>query len=389
MTNTTGKWFDHAVDQGASWLLRSGIQNREGEPRARGGVNAWYDPARHRYAFVYSEITGYYLTALAYLNAVGLAPDYLQAARSAGDWLTDEARDREAGWFRCRYEVDRSSFVERGYAFDDAMVLNGLVNLLRATNDTKYRVASEDAALSLVRGWQHQDGSFEPYKPPDADSRAVVRPWSKQPGSFMAKHAIGLLNASDLTGNMEMREGAISACDRALLWQQPDGRFITSEPDGRTHLHPHLYSCEGLWAAGTMIGREDYLTAATRGVRWALDNQLPSGGVPRFLTDGAFNACERTDVTSQTLRLGSVLVGEGRLPERYAANLGRAAERLRTFWCSEGEPQERGGFRFGFQSNGLAADHVNSWCTMFSVQALSVFSRLQSGTPGLDWRLLV
>src|SRR3989338_3442009 len=53
------------------WMTKSGIQNEAGEHA--GGFNGWYDIDRKTYPFVYSEITGYGITTLLFMNSLKVA----------------------------------------------------------------------------------------------------------------------------------------------------------------------------------------------------------------------------------------------------------------------------------------------------------------------------
>ena len=54
----------------ARWLSESGIQHRDRDPKLNGGVAAWYEADKRLYPFLYSEITGYALSAWCFLNKV-------------------------------------------------------------------------------------------------------------------------------------------------------------------------------------------------------------------------------------------------------------------------------------------------------------------------------
>ena len=57
---------NNAILSAKDWLVNSGIQNTKGDEI--GGFNAWYDLGANEYSYVYSEITGYGITTLLFLN---------------------------------------------------------------------------------------------------------------------------------------------------------------------------------------------------------------------------------------------------------------------------------------------------------------------------------
>ena len=59
------KILDQAINNSISWLTKSGIQNSQNRKKIlSGSVNAWYDPVKKKYSFVYSEINGYFMTMI-------------------------------------------------------------------------------------------------------------------------------------------------------------------------------------------------------------------------------------------------------------------------------------------------------------------------------------
>jgi hypothetical protein len=376
--------LERAVREATRWMLHSGIQDDgSGLPEAAGGFHAWFDADARRYAFVYSEITGYAITMLSYLHH--RSPDglFLESARRAANYLVERASDPESGFFRCRLDTTRGGWMPRTYAFDEAMILNGLASLLRLGDEPRYRQSAEACARRLIERWQREDGSFEPARSLSPDD-VLDKPtkWSRQAGTFQVKNAIGLLNFAELTGAMDGGDVARKTCDWALGRQEESGRFTTSRFDGSVHLHPHCYTAEGLWSVGKILGRNDYIAAAARAVRWALERQLPSGGFARIVTGEGVNCHERADITAQVLRLTVLLVADGHLEEHRLEAVARGLSHLLTFQRAEGAPEERGGFIFGFQDDGARANHVNAWCTMFSLQVMDLYLRCQRG--GID-----
>ena len=62
------KNIDRALKQSIHWLEKSGIQNSLNKKNLlSGSVNAWYDPQKKKYSFVYSEINGYFMTMMVFL----------------------------------------------------------------------------------------------------------------------------------------------------------------------------------------------------------------------------------------------------------------------------------------------------------------------------------
>ena len=152
-------------------------------------------------------------------------------------------------------------------------------------------------------------------------------------------------------------------CRHALTLQQPDGRFVTNQGNGSTHLHPHLYSAEGLLFAGEKMREKRFIDAAERAVSWAFENQAENGGLNAFFS-GKWNQSQRSDVLAQLLRLALALKAKGRLEGVANENISRLGERLLQF------QHKSGGFLYGKDLDLKERNCVNAWCTMFALQAL-------------------
>jgi len=86
----------------ADWLLNSGIQSQSINPQQKGGVAAWHEINKRIYPFLYSEITGYALSAYMFMNRIYPDANWLEAAGSAAEWLMSNAF-HPLGGVRTRY----------------------------------------------------------------------------------------------------------------------------------------------------------------------------------------------------------------------------------------------------------------------------------------------
>ena len=62
----------------------------------------------------------------------------------------------------------------------------------------------------------------------------------------------------------------------------------------------------------------------------------------------------------------------GRMEAVYSDKLGRLVNKLADYQNKE-EGAQGGGFFYGTTLDGDQRDHLNSWCTMFAVQALIMY----------------
>ncbi len=106
------------------WLLGSGAQLAGGAHQ--GGVAGWLD-ARGQAEFVYLEITGYYLTTLAWLAEGGAGSVAVERGRAALDWLRDVTAGGELPPTRLYLSSAPDDWRNRAaFSFDLAMAARGV-----------------------------------------------------------------------------------------------------------------------------------------------------------------------------------------------------------------------------------------------------------------------
>lgn len=363
------------------WLLESGIQNTDENSNVYGSFNAWYDANEKLFSFAYSEITGYGISTLSYLNKLKRNGLLAERSKIAADWLVDKAYSANDAFF-CRFE--NGKFMDRFCTFDAGMCLKGLTSLYSATKDGKYLRISMKIADWMADKMQKKDGSFYTrYFKEKNQFEENGNKWSKQPGSFLAKASIGLLSLHKISGDEKYKEVARKICDFALKLQQEDGRFVTDNKDKSTFVHAHCYTVEGLMAAGAMLDEKKYVKSAVNALNWIIRHQMPSGGFPAYYTDNKFVNVESPDISSQIIRL-YLLMKNFRAIDGTSLdgmNLESGIKRIFDFQCMDNEKQAYGGFMSGkawFYPENKNAKHVNSWVTMFIVQAVNMYLNKES-----------
>ena len=130
----TKKNLKQSIIEAENWILLSGIQNSS--KKYFGSVNAWYDPKKKKYSFIYSEINGYFLTLMVYLYKRSKNKLYLKRAISSAKWLIKNTQKKNGG-FSCLTVIDKHSShnfkKDLIYSFDNGVILNGLCSLYKIT----------------------------------------------------------------------------------------------------------------------------------------------------------------------------------------------------------------------------------------------------------------
>lgn len=360
------------VNRLGHWLLRSGIQRLDGPDM--GAVYAWIDRARGRGSYLYSEITGYFMTLACHLARATGDSVWLTRAALAGDWIINCAMlDSGAVLTRKHLRDDASHPDEFCFQrelvvfFDCAMVGYGLLTLHRATADEKYLHAADAVGrFCLAHFLSQQAGSPRPIF--DAKNQ-VFRPeedrWSLHWGSFNLKSAMFFTELAHLTG--DGRYGAVvdGLLPRALQAQNENGRFGTTKTGSNTHLHPHNYTTEGLLYLAWKRARPDLLARAKSAIDFAFGFCLnPERGMVHAWPDPDYCAVRlRSDVVAQSLRCYYIvkqLDPDCRWPwEEYVPLLRQ---------CMDEFMFDDGGTSYGFDNDRRLLPHANAWCHFFNME---------------------
>lgn len=395
--------IDEAIAKAKSWLINSGIQNVDSKLlEVKGGFNSWYDVNNENYFYTYSEITGYAITNLLFLYEKEKKNIYLLRAILAAEWLLDKASHKSGG-VKTRYFFDRQN-APKDYdfssgvvhSFDNGIVLNGIIDLYSTTGESRYLKTGKMIGDLLVEIMQKEDGGLHAsYSHQEESFKNNEEKWSSQSGSFHEKVVMGLLKLYEATKEEKYKNAAIKLSNYALKFQEADGRFITYKKEGDTHLHPHSYSAEGLVFAGLYLNNKTYLQSAAKAVKWALDHQMENDGIPSMYVNNKKVSAERSDVLAQTLRLGIIMRSLNLLEEKYEEKLHKLAQRLISFQCESDDVRQNGGFLYGvdveYRNNLQASEknHINSWCTMFALQALTYYKEFFEGNFVFDRNKLI
>lgn len=328
------------------WLLEGPAQRRDG-PHA-GAIAGVLDSSDDAPAYVYPEITGYYLQWLAWRALAGTPRATLaHRAQAAQSWLARWARDSVP---RTRvYLAPRDDWRNgASFQFDLAMVLRGVASAAAAG------LLVPDAALvarldALLLALRLADGTLAACRASDGATPLPQR-WSTEQGAFLAKAAAGILAAAPLPGvSRALVEAAQRTLDRAM-------HDLTACPHAEAH--PLLYAMEG-WLAQAGDARGRAALGHTAVLLTGLLATRDAAGTPReHAGDGGQ---PRNDVLAQALRAGTMLAAlcvEGAPPRATLAAMGDTLA-LRV--------APGGALPFAAAT---VTREWNVWATMFAEQAL-------------------
>jgi hypothetical protein len=363
------------------WLLYSDIRIKKG--REKGALYGWKNLNNGSFPFIYSEITGYAITCFCWIASRLGNQVALEAAIEASDWII---RNMHSNLLVARRPASSNKPIDLSnlfYSFDNSMILIGLLSLYKLTKkDDLLRLAKKMTEALIDRFFDGEklvprlDNSFNPIKP--SREKGMLK-WSTIAGPYHCKLSIGLLELSRLTNNQKYVRISDSLCDYAKRLQKSNGQFITNPGSDVVYLHPQLYACEGLIYSGVKQSNESHYTAGLNGIRWAMKHiSFKNGGLFRETGE---DPVEQSDCTAQLLRL--LILCQRQLEKsikrcELSYIIERLHLRLLDFYIPAGEAQ-------GAMNYQIAEDTACSWCTMFSMQALSLWETKDSYPNWLDY----
>jgi hypothetical protein len=336
-----------AVERIEDWLLHSAIQLDNGPHR--GGIAGWLD-CDGKPEFVYLEITGYYLTAMAWLSSgAASSPENIATAHSrarlAAGWIATVLQREAAPPTRLYLSGHSADWRNNAvFSFDIAMAARGVAATRQLPGWHERRRALAGMCTMLNRICSGADVMVS-HELVAGDESTMPDRWSTRPGAHHLKAAAAVLRLPKWIVGDAMIAVAQRTCTH---WASS---FEDEWPC--QELHAVLYALEGMLIRGT--ARDD-LGAAERTFARLMELQGSDGTLPETVAGGTV----RSDVLAQALRVGLLLRGRQCLTAPvWTDRLDRLTDALLGFIRPDG------GVLF-------SADQSisNTWCAMFAHQAL-------------------
>ena len=303
-----------------------------------------------------TEITGYAVGTLVYMHSATGDAAYLERAVETARFLTRTAWDSASRTFPFEYP-DTAKLT---YFFDCGIIIRGLLAVWRATRDREFLDSSLACGHSMLADFNSGTDFHPILRLPGKEPLARDARWSRSPGCYQLKSALGWYELAEETGDARLRtayEGLLAA---AIASHREFLPGHAEEARVMDRLHAYCYFLEALlpYARRNPFAEEFGWGVATVG-------RLLHEIAPSFA---------RSDVYAQLLRL--------RLFEIVPLDLEKAeieAHELAVFQSADPDIRVRGGFHFG-RKDGSMLPYINPVSTAFALQALEMWRRRRSGT---------
>jgi hypothetical protein len=287
---------------------------------------------------------------------------YLSAASRAGNFLR-YIWDKRLGVFPFEHsegEPEREGFA---YFFDSGIIVRGLLRLYWTTGGSEWLEAAKACGCSMRENFAAGDSEYHPIlRLPGKEPASRTAHWSRMPGCYQLKSALGWLDLHKDTGDgdylawyEELLAASLKTHDSFLPGARGDGIM--------DRLHAYCYFLEAILPR---VERPEVAAVLASGVGKVIEHMRAVE--TQFL---------RSDVCAQLLRLQMLAdrAGVALIDRLTASNL---AATIRTFQLSNPDLRIHGGFFFARRGEKLQP-HVNPVSTVFSLQALLMWRQFLDG----------
>ena len=361
-----------------TWLLSSGLLISDTKDENCGAVHSFYDGKKKEYGFLYTEITGYYLSALRFLYEIEKSEKYVEYSRLSADWLVG-IYDKYGGIIQ-GLSTDQSK-QELVYSFDTAVCAKGLMDNFVMTGDEKYLKYAKKMVTCLVDEALDDDGSVRPFKNLNTNEFTESNDvWYKQKGCFHIKTAIPILQLYQITKDKRLLEYAIRICDTYSNFQNSDGSFSLHRNNRIINLHTQCYALEGLLYAYIATKNTKYFESCNKALLWCAKKIGSDGSIDLW-----FNTKFKSKSSYAIAQVIRLMVLSDKINKNN--NSKKYVNKLYSFLISlqalNPDPKINGAFIEEFYKSIFGwkkRQKLNSWASMFALQALYWFDNYEKIT---------
>jgi len=350
-----------------NWLLNSGIFVSESSDQNFGGVHSFYDEKNKQFAFLYPEITGYYSSTMRFLYEHEKNEKYIDFAKASCNWLIDLYEEHGGIIQGISPQGVTKKYV---YSFDTGICSKGLLDCYMISKDNKFLEYAQKLNNWILSDTIENNGIVKPVKNLETNKFEIDdKVWYKKSGCLHIKLTIPLLQIYKITNDETSLNAAKKIANSIIHFQQSNGSILLHQNSKVINLHTMLYALEGLIYAYNVTKDETYLNSCKKAIIWC-ENQIQFDGSIDLWFNSKYHSKSSYPI-GQLIRLKILLA---KLEQK---NLEQTLEKLESILLSlQAQNTDKfvnGGFyeEFGKSIFGWKKTlKVNSWASMFSLQAL-------------------
>ena len=368
-----------------NWLLESGICVSNSSDQNHGGVHSFFDEKKNEFAFLYPEITGYFISTMRFLYEHEKNEKFVKLAKASSNWLI-QLYEKHGGIIQ---GISRQGVPQKlAYSFDTGICSKGLLDCFAITKEEKFLEYAKKLNQWILNETIENNGFVKPTKNLQTNEfEEDTNVWYKRYGCLHIKLTIPLLQQYMITKNESLLETATKIADSISAYQNDDGSIFLHTDSKIINLHTMCYALEGLIHTYMITRNEDYISRCKKAITWC-DQQVQDDGS----IDLWFNSKHHSKSSypiAQLIRL-KILVAK-----LDGSSLDETVRRLESFLLSlqaqNDDTKINGGFYEEFNKSVFGWKKtlkVNSWASMFSLQALYWLENFSSIDLNDEYELL-
>ena len=377
--------MDPSYEMTRNWLLKSGIFVSDSSDHNYGGVYSFFDEEKNEFAFLYPEITGYFISTMRFLYEHEKNEKFVKLAKASSKWLI-RLYEEYGGIIQgiSTYGVPQKYV----YSFDTGICSKGLLDCFAITKEEKFLEYAKKLNQWILNETIENNGFVKPTKNLQTNEfEEDTNVWYKRSGCLHIKLTIPLLQQYMITKNESLLETATKIADSISAYQNDDGSIFLHTDSKIINLHTMCYALEGLIHTYMITRNEDYISRCKKAITWC-DQQVQDDGS----IDLWFNSKHHSKSSypiAQLIRL-KILVAK-----LDGSSLDETVRRLESFLLSlqaqNDDTKINGGFYEEFNKSVFGWKKtlkVNSWASMFSLQALYWLENFSSIDLNDEYELL-
>ena len=352
-----------------NWILSSGLVVSDSNNENFGGVHSYYDEKQNNYGFLYPEITGYFLSALNFLNNIDSNPKYIELSKNSVNWLMS-IDQKYGGIIQGIYQKDSEK--KLAYSFDTGICVTGILDCYKLTKEVKYLNFAQKL-LSWIRDEAVQNnGLIQPVK--DLESNKFFEEkkyWYKQFGCLHLKTSISFFKMYQLTKNESDLIMGKKILDQFRLFQNNNGSLSLHENESIIHIHSLCYALEGLIFGYYITKDENYLKTCEDALKWC-SSKIENDGSMQLWFDSSYPSAKTSYQIAQLIRL-MVLFDRATENKIFYNDIQKLFNFMKKLHIVNGSQKTIGGFYEEFYKSFLGwkiRHNVNSWGTLFALQSI-------------------
>ncbi len=317
-----------------NWLTDSKISSDDG------AVYSWVNPTKPGY--IYTEIIGYYIKLFSYLYKKTNDQKFLDRAVISADYLSEHISESGA--------VSREG---ADYVFDSAVCVSGLIALSKVTELKQKHTGALKKLLDFVYlSLLKKQVAFK-------NGRGIedLNKWSLSYGCLLIKNCMALYESYEFFKDEKYKKMAEQIANEITDGAFKDGYFTINNKRNFVYTHPNCYAIEGLLFMSAK--GYDFDEVIGKSADWLASNQNEDGSMNSWYLRKGVELCKQGDATAQAARIWCCIN-----KERYMENIKKATIFLNSLQSKEG------GLAYNKDYKGKVSKDINSWVSIFAVQAL-------------------